>query len=463
MRLKVRGLDYLQLIILHMAIGFAIYLYQPLGTFYFLGSIAAFCIWIFKSGNRQNQAIVAAAYMMGGEVFFRMTSNSIPYEAGKYCVIGFVLLGLFYSGTSRKSAPYWLYLLILIPGVIYSAVTLDFDTDIRKAIVFNLSGPFCLGIAALYCHHRRITRKQLQLLMWAMLFPIVAMTIYLFFYTPNTREVLTGTSSNFALSGGFGPNQVATVLGIGMFVLFVQLFTNSRNRLVFIVNILLLMFLSYRAIITFSRGGVFTAIIISIAFLIFYFRGVPRYKKANITAYLVIIIAALLVTWFISSVRTMGLIDLRYANKDAAGRIKEDLSTGRQELVSSELTFFMQNPIMGIGVGKSREYREEKYGILAASHNEMSRLLSEHGLFGLFAIALLIIVPLVYRMNNKNNYLFYAFLGFWFLTINHSSMRIAAPAFMYALALLNVVDEKKTKNTVHRKQISSKRSYSQQY
>ena len=107
---------------------------------------------------------------------------------------------------------------------------------------------------------------------------------------------------------------------------------------------------------------------------------------------------------------------------------------------------------MGIGVGKTREYREEKLDILAASHNELSRLLSEHGIFGLFALLILLIAPLFFRISNRKNYLFYSFYGFWFLTINHSSMRIAAPAFLYALALINIIDEKK--NPVHRKQIS---------
>jgi hypothetical protein len=32
----------------------------------------------------------------------------------------------------------------------------------------------------------------------------------------------------------------------------------------------------------------------------------------------------------------------------------------------------------------------------------------------------------------------FPFLLFWFLTINHAAMRIAAPAFIYALSLLKV-------------------------
>ena len=171
---------YLQIIALHIAIGFAIYLFRFLGLFYFLGSIVFFTLWIFQSGNKQNQALLAAAYMTSGEVFFRMTGGSlIPWEAGKYSIICFIILGLFFSGTSRRSAPYWLYLLLLIPGVIYAAETLNFDTNVRKAVIFNLSGPFCLGIAALYCFDRRITRQQLHNVVWCLLMPVIALGIYL--------------------------------------------------------------------------------------------------------------------------------------------------------------------------------------------------------------------------------------------------------------------------------------------
>ena len=34
------------------------------------------------------------------------------------------------------------------------------------------------------------------------------------------------------------------------------------------------------------------------------------------------------------------------------------------------------------------------------------------------------------------------FLLFWLLTINHAAMRLAAPAFVYALSILKVIHEK---------------------
>lgn len=439
-----------------MAIGFGVYVFSPLAKLYFLASIGIFLFYLFKNGNKNNEALFAAAYITGAEVFFRMTDASpiAIYEAGKYGVIGFILLGLFFSGTSRKSGPYWLYLLLLVPGIVYASSTLGYDTNFRKAIIFNLSGPFCLGIAALYCVDRKITRKQLQYVIWSLLMPTIAMGVYLFFYTPDTRDVLTGTGSNFAASGGFGPNQVSTAIGIGMFCLVVQLFTNSKNVILLAVNLGLLSLLTYRGIVTFSRGGVLTALIISVAFILFYFKAANIKTKKRVIGPILFLVLTASFTYVLTSVRTSGLIDKRYANKDAAGRVKEDLSTGRGELISSELEAFFKYPLTGIGVGKIKEYREEAQGISAASHNELSRMLSEHGISGLIALLILGIYPLIFRLTNRRNFLFFSMLGFWFLTINHSSMRIAAPAFIYALCLLNIVHEKK-KDTIHRKRIVS--------
>lgn len=445
---------YLFLVVMHIAIGFSIFVFRPLAKLYFLATIGVFLFYLFKNGNKNNEALYAAAYITGAEVFFRMTEAAFIWEAGKYGVIGFVLLGLFFSGTSRKSGPYWLYLLLLIPGIVYASSTLGYDTDFRKAVLFNLSGPFCLGIAALYCVDRKITRKQLQNIIWSLMMPTITMGVYLFFYTPDTRDVLSGTGSNFAASGGFGPNQVSTALGIGMFCLVVQLFTNSKNVILLAINLGLLSLLTYRGIVTFSRGGVLTSLMISVAFIFFYFKAVNIKKKKRLIGPILFLILTASFTYLLTSVRTSGLIDKRYANKDAAGRIKEDISTGRKELISSELAAFFENPITGIGVGKIKEYREEKESISAASHNELSRMLSEHGMSGLIALLILGIYPLIFRVSNRRNFLFFSMLGFWFLTINHSSMRIAAPAFIYSLCLLNIVNEKK-KNPIHRKRINA--------
>jgi O-antigen ligase len=404
---------------------------------------------VLANNNRNDEALMGAAYIMGFEVLARMTDAAFTYEFAKYTVIAFLVFGMFYKGFHRKSWPYIFFVFLLIPGIIFSAINLDYDSSVANAIGFNLSGPICLAISALYCYDRRMTPAKFQIILVCILLPLITNIIYLYFYTPDLRDSLTGTGSNYAASGGFGPNQVATILGLGMFILFTRLLT-IENKLYNIVDFTLLGLITYRAVITFSRGGVFTAAICAVLFLFYYYRKLSVKKRSSLLPKIGIISGVLLITWVASVIFTSGLIVKRYSNEDAAGRLKDDITTGRSELIDSELDAFYENPITGIGIGKIREYRYEKTGILSATHNEMSRMLSEHGVFGLFALIILFVAPLVLRIKNRSNFYLFSLLAFWFLTINHSSMRIAAPALVYGLCLITLIDAKK-KPALHRK------------
>ena len=109
---------------------------------------------------------------------------------------------------------------------------------------------------------------------------------------------------------------------------------------------------------------------------------------------------------------------------------------------------FLDHPFLGVGVGKNVELRKELTGIEAASHNELTRMLAEHGSFGLLALIILFLNPLILHLGDRQNIFALSFLVFWLLTINHAAMRTAAPAFIYALSLLKVYHIEKT--TVHR-------------
>lgn len=425
---------------MHLLLGVLIAFVPILSQLYLFGILIYFVFKIISTTTVQRpfQILLGCAYLVGAEVFIRMTGGAFFYEVSKYGVILFCLIGLFTSGASKTSLPYYLYLILLVPGILVAGFTQDASTIIRKAIAFNLSGPVCLGIVAIYCYKRQIPYKQMHAILLAMALPIVSMSAYVSWITPDLRELISSTGSNFASSGGFGPNQVATVLGVAMFVFTVRFFMRSPTVLLKCVNLFLLGFVSFRAIVTFSRGGVVTAVVMILFFIVIYFRySKPQYKRALIM-YSLLFFGMGLLTWGISSYQTNGFIDKRYANEDALGREKEDISTGRKQLVVFELNAFYSSPILGVGVGKVKELRYEKQNVQAASHNEVSRILSEHGLFGLIAFSILFFTPLVLRLQNKYNLFFYSCFLFWFLTINHSSMRIAAPAFIYGLCLLNI-------------------------
>ena len=443
-----KKITYLQLLLFHVAMALVVYTVNFTGKFFLLGAIIYFLYRIFTNGNKNDEVLLAAAYITGFEVFSRMTGGAFSYEFAKYAVIGFLVIGMFFKGFNRKSWPYIFFLVFLVPGVLFSAINLSYETSIGNAIGFNLSGPVCLAISALYCYDRKMSSQRLQEILLAVLLPIISITTYLYLYTPSIRDVLTGTQSSFATSGGFGPNQVATVLGLGIFILFSRLLIN-KSRFVNIVDIILLALISYRAIVTFSRGGVYVAGICVIVFLINYFLRSGKKEKSILIPKIVMIVMVILVTWTYSSISTMGLIDKRYANQDARGREKEDITTGRTELIDKELQAFYEYPITGVGVGKTKEFRQELKGKATATHNEMTRMLSEHGVFGIAALLILMITPIVFRIKNKSNLYLYSFVIFWLLTINHSSMRIAAPAFIYGLSLITIINAKK--NTLHRK------------
>jgi hypothetical protein len=445
------NVEYVQLTLIHIVFAFAIYLYRPLSPIILFGVLVYFTFLIIQNENRNNEALMAAAYVAGAEVFFRATGGMVFYETGKYAVILFLIIGMFFKGTSSKTIPFWIYLLILIPGIIVASITMSYEAEFRKQIAFNLSGPVCLGVSALYCYYKKIKKEDFQKVLTYLLLPLISQMFYLYLYTPSLKEEIISMSGNYASTGGYGPNQISTVFGLGAFLLVTRLFT-IKNNLINIIDVVLLGLIGYRAVITFSRGGVFTALICTFTFLVFYYYKQKRRERGKNNFKLILLITAVFLIWTFSSIQTFGLIENRYENRTRIGELKDDISTGRVELFSTELAAFYNHPLVGIGVGKGKEYREESLGVEIASHNEISRLLSEHGLLGLFALLILIFVPIIFWNKFKNNYYFLAFMAFWFLTINHSAMRIALPAFVYGLALLYIVDEKK--HPVHRKRLS---------
>jgi hypothetical protein len=268
--------------------------------------------------------------------------------------------------------------------------------------------------------------------------PIVSCMVYLTFYTPNIQDVVTGTQSNFETSGGFGPNQVATFLGLGMFVFFSRIILESRSKFLVLINLIVVFNISYRGMVTFSRGGMITGFLMIVLLLLFlYFKSNYR-GKVKLNYIIVIIVLAMTAIWSYTSFQTGGLINKRYANQDAKGRVKESQLTGREDVAINEINTFFNNPIFGVGVGKGVEIRESETGILILSHDEITRMLAEHGSLGILGLMILFFTPLVLYLENKFNMYLLCFVAFWFLTINHAAMRTAVPAFVYSLSLLNV-------------------------
>jgi hypothetical protein len=424
-------------IFVHILIGY-------LATFGFFPTPYAYLVILISLGavifstNKNEEAFLMAAYVVGVEVFLRMTKGAPLFETGKYSVMVILILGMILGPTRQKpTLAYVVYLLLLALGIALTQV--PEGESLRKSIAFNLSGPVMLGVCAIYFYKRSVSMEQVYDSMFMGLLPIFSMITYMYFRTPDLKEIAFGGVSLGETSGGFGPNQVATIVGFGIYVIGFFILTKKKLSGFLIIDALFLAYFTYRGLLTFSRGGIITG---GIAFVIMAFLFVSFKRDfAKLFQYIVVAGIFLLGVWLYTSDITGGMIYNRYTGRNASGIKKEDATAGRLKIVTTQLESFQNAPLLGIGVGNGKYKRElESNKVTAASHNEVTRLIEEHGLIGLIMILMLIIIPVnhFFKVNRFQRFIVVPFLVFWFLTVNHSAMRIAFPGFVYALSLLNI-------------------------
>lgn len=420
-------------------------------VFGFLGTLALFprifgiviafmpILYIYNSRNENEEAFIFAAYLVGAEVFIRMTGGLILYETGKYGVILFLGLGILIGRFKQIfSVQYIFYILLLLLGIVFTQV--PEGESLRKNILFNLSGPIVLGVSAIYFYKRPITKKQLYDALFFMLLPLFSMITFLYFRTPDLKEIVFNSEANFATSGGFGPNQVATAIGLGMFIITIFILPRKKLTGYLFLDAIFLIYFSYRGLLTFSRGGIITAFISLFLFSFLY----VLYKRVSINIilkYLFVISFFMASVWIYTSDITGGMLENRYTGRNKTG-VKEDITSGRIKILEVQVKNFFDNPL-GIGVGNGKYERQKDIdSITAASHNEVGRLLEEHGYIGLLLLLILLFTPLVHFFSSSlyQKAFIISFYTIWFLTINHSAMRIAVPGFIYALSLIIITD-----------------------
>ena len=274
-----------------------------------------------------------------------------------------------------------------------------------------------------------------------MLLPLCSMISYLYFRTPDLKEIVFASTANFETSGGFGPNQVATAIGLGIFTITTFILTRRKLTGYFFLDYILLVYFIYRGLLTFSRGGVFTVAGALIVFSFFYL----LHKRVSIGVFFKYILTAaffILAIWLYTSDITGGMLNNRYTGKNASGVQKKDITSGRADIFAVQFENFLVNPL-GIGVGNGKYERKKRLKkVTSTSHSEIGRLLEEHGYIGLLLLIILTTIPF-FRSTNYQRAFIISFYVFWFLTINHSAMRIALPGFIYGLSLIHITGNEK--------------------
>jgi O-antigen ligase len=247
----------------------------------------------------------------------------------------------------------------------------------------------------------------------------------------NSQYISFSMESNFSTSGGYGPNQVSAVLGLGALCSLIILFVDKSGISKLIFSGLFLWFTG-QAALTFSRGGVVNLVVAAVPFLMIYYRNVFRNVGTFIFSILVVVVTFLVLIPRLN-VYTGGLLQQRFEDRDI---------TNRRHLIQGDLDAFLENPLVGVGPGMAEKYYYKYLGSYSAAHTEYTRLLAEHGILGIMAFLFLLAILIRAFFANRSRFSrsMVMTLSFWSLVeMTHSAMRISAISLLIGVATAHFV------------------------
>ncbi len=365
------------------------------------------------------RVVYVMGYVIASEPVWRVARAMIFYETGKYLIALLSILGILRYGLLERTdkAPL-IYFLLLMPSF---SVLQRFD---RELISFNLSGPFALAACSMFLSTLRLSPRALGKLLLVTMGPIFGLAFIATFATVTTTINNYGKSK--VASAGLGQNQASTIFGLGLVLAFFYLFIGHRNRRMRWMVATIGIWCGAQAGMTFSRGGLataFGAIAVAGVFML-------RDRRSRGTAVLRIGLLALLAVFVIVpqlDAFTGGAFTQRFTSTHL---------TGRDRIIKADIEAFKQNPLFGIGPGESKDYHGRVFGGRRfSSHTEYSRLLAEHGIWGVAAILALAWMSLrrVRWRPTVGTALAAGFTIWALIYMLHAAMRTASASFMFAL------------------------------
>jgi hypothetical protein len=271
-----------------------------------------------------------------------------------------------------------------------------------------------------------ISRSQLFKILIAPIGPIAGIAFICYSSTFGASAINFGRSSNIAAAGGFGPNQVAAILGFGILLAFLCLVEPKARRALKVVLLGAMIIFGMQSALTFSRTGLYLGII-SVVLASFYLVRNPRL--------LIQVLLLAVVTFGVISYVVMPRLE-SFTGGALSDRFKTVHTTGRSEIMKADLKIWAENPILGIGVGQAKMARA-KFHEKHQAHTEFTRLLAEHGLFGCLAFVALLMIPVSAYARTKSlrgKAVVVSMVGFGFLFMMASGMRLVLPAFTLGIA-----------------------------
>lgn len=416
---------------LHLPLGVFLYSAGLLGIIHPLAVFGLGMYWAFSKKVKLDRIAYLTAYLVGFEIIWRMAQTPIFWEFGKYGSSLIMIAALLNRKHYKIPVMPAAFIILLIPACLITLVTYDLSFA-RERISFNFSGPAFLFVSCWFFYHLKVVNLQIKELLIFLLIPLFTVAATTLFYTVSSEDILFSNESNVSTSGGFGPNQVSSMLGLGVFITLAcyLLYKNDlKFKLYFAIGAL---FLAAQSVLTFSRGGIYNALGAIGILILFQLQNISEIAKKIVPFILFFVIFLALIFPFLDDFTGGKLLE----------RFEETGTTGRMELIEADFEILAEDPIWGVGLGNANQYRESILGKQALSHTEFSRLISEHGLFGILALIMLIAIAVnnFFRQNSVFGRALIAGVVLWCcLFMLNAGMRLAAPSFLWGFSFINIV------------------------
>jgi hypothetical protein len=439
------------ILVLHFFLGILLISFPPLIDVSVILLLIVGINKIILTRNSTGLAHKLALYIVGAEILIRNYAvSSIPYEFGKYAVVGLLLIGRSVEQTkTRAPSALFIYFLCLLPSIFLTDMG-NID-DNRKEVLFNLSGPLSLYVAGLYFYNRKFTVEELKDLVYWGLCSLVVIIAIIYYRMPTLNNVTFALGANSKTSGGFGPNQVSTILGSGMVLLSLSYLFNFKITGKRVIDTGLLAVFTALGFLTFSRGGVISAFLAIILGYVVSLLNNREARKAKSLVFMIVFALLMVGVWNYVGDLTGDTLEKRYRGETAETESKGRYSvfTGRDKIAKIDIAIFFDNVMMGVGPGMSTFLRMDYgYHDNAAAHTELTRLLAEHGLFGVASLIILLVIPIrkywqTGHIKRVNKIIIIIFFTLSISTMVHSAMRTAMVGFFYGLAFIDLSQGKK--------------------
>lgn len=420
------------LMALHIPLAIAAEFSATVSTLHALGTVAISLILALRT-RRLEVLALALAYIMGSEVLWRITRAGVLWEFGKYASAALMVTLLLRLRLTKIPALFLIYFLPLLPSVLITFNDMPLSTA-AQLVSGNLSGPLALMVAGWYFTYVRLDLVTLRRILLTFLIPLVGMAALSTFFVLTRPNIHFGLESVTEVTGGYNPNQVSSLFGLGVLAIWLLFLYVKMDRLHRVILLGLGLWFVIISLLTFSRSGIFSSLI-PVALVTIHSLSRREIRARSLVLVIISLLAFVYVLFPQLEAFTRGAFSSRFT---------DPTPTNRDTFIFEELQMFYDNALLGVGAGMSPYFRGHVYAILVGSHTEYSRALAEHGLLGL--ISVLALGALCWRnfQRTAGSYtwrgIILALLSWALVFMLHAATRIVAPSILIGLTCATLVE-----------------------